>query len=130
MGAIERAAEAGAWTRDSFAGVADYAVELTRRDQEEILAALGALRASGRVTPAHALIRADFPFGALGERLRGAYEDVRSGRGFVLLRGLPVDDLSVEDFIAAVWGVGTWLGSPLSQNAQGELIGHVLDATA
>jgi alpha-ketoglutarate-dependent taurine dioxygenase len=130
MGAIERAAEAGAWTRDSFAGVADYAVELTRRDQEEILAALGALRASGRVTPAHALIRADFPFGQLGERLRGAYEDVRSGRGFVLLRGLPVDGLSVEDFIAAVWGVGTWLGSPLSQNAQGELIGHVLDATA
>jgi len=130
MGAIESAADAGAWTHDSFAGVADYAVDLTQRDREEILAALGALRASGRVTPAHALARVDFPFGRLGERLRGAYEDVRSGRGFALLRGLPVDDLTVEDFIAAVWGVGTWFGSPLSQNAQGELIGHVLDATA
>jgi hypothetical protein len=39
---------------------------------------------------------------------------------------LPVDG-SPSDFIAAVWGVGTWFGSPLSQNAQGELIGHVLD---
>ena len=47
-----------------------------------------------------------------------------------MLRGLPVDGLAVDDFIAAVWGVGTWFGTPLSQNAQGELIGHVLDATA
>jgi hypothetical protein len=128
MGAVG-AVNAGAWTRDSFAGVADYAIDLTQRDREEILAALGALRAGDRLTPAHALVRVDFPFVAFAERLRRAYEDVRSGRGFVLLRGLPVDRLTVDEFIAAVWGVGTWLGSPLSQNAQGELIGHVLDAT-
>lgn len=130
MGAIESAGGTTAWTRDSFAGVADYAVELTERDREEIRAALARLRTGGRVSPAHALARADFPFGALGERLRGGYEDVRSGRGFALLRGLPVDGLTTDEFIAAVWGVGTWLGSPLSQNAGGELIGHVLDATA
>jgi alpha-ketoglutarate-dependent taurine dioxygenase len=130
MGAVEKAADAGAWTRDSFEGVADYAVDLTQCDREEILAALDALRANGRATPAQALTRTDFPFGALGERLRRAYQDVRSGRGFTLLRGLPVDGLPVDEFIAAVWGVGAWFGSPLSQNAQGELIGHVLDATA
>jgi len=129
MGEVQQI-DAGAWTGESFAGVADYAVDLTRRDREEVLAALTALRTAGRLTPAHALTRADFPFGALGERLRGAYEDVRSGRGFALLRGLPVDGLAVDEFIAAVWGVGAWLGTPLSQNAQGDLIGHVLDATA
>jgi len=129
MGAIEKT-DAGAWTHDSFAGVADYSVELTQSDREEILAALRVLRTGGRLRPAHALARADFPFGPLGERLRCAYEDVRSDRGFALLRGLPIDGLTVDEFIAAVWGVGTWLGSPLSQNAQGDLIGHVLDATA
>src|SRR5215510_7441195 len=129
MGAMERTADAGAWKRDSFAGVADYAVELTEQDRDEILAALATLRAKRRLSPAHALARADFPFGALAERLGRAYEEVRSGRGFVLLRGLPIDGLTVDEFIAAVWGVGTWFGSPLSQNAQGELIGHVLDAT-
>ena len=128
MGASETV-NPGAWKRDSFAGVADYAVELTPRDREEILAALRRLRIGGRLTPADALTRSDFPFGALGERLGGAYEDVRSGRGFVLVRGLPVEGLTVDEFIAGVWGVGTWFGSPLSQNAQGELIGHVLDAT-
>ena len=120
MGASERV-NPGAWKRDSFAGVADYAVDLTGRDRGEILAALAALQGDGRLAPAHALARADFPFGALGERLRGAYADVRSGRGFVLLRGLPVEGLTVDAFIAAVWGVGSWFGSPLSQNAQGEL---------
>ncbi len=129
MGADERA-NLGAWKRDSFADAADYAVELTPRDRDEILAALRRLRTGGRLTPAYVLARADFPFGALGERLRRAYEDVRSGRGFVLLRGLPVDGLDVDEFIGAVWGVGAWFGSPLSQNAQGELIGHVRDATA
>jgi hypothetical protein len=130
MGAMEKTTDPGAWKRDSFAGVGDYAVDLTQHDREEILAALLALRTAGRMTPAHALARTDFAFGALGERLRRAYEEVRSGRGFALLRGLPVDGLTADEFIAAVWGIGTWFGSPLSQNAQGELIGHVLDATA
>jgi alpha-ketoglutarate-dependent taurine dioxygenase len=130
MGAIENAAVTGAWKRDSFASVDDYAVVLDECDRDEIRAALATLRADGRLAPAHALTKADFPFAALGERLRRAYEEVRSGRGFVLLRGLPIDRLTVDAFIAAVWGVGTWLGSPLSQNAQGELVGHVLDATA
>jgi hypothetical protein len=88
------------------------------------------LRASGRRKPAQALLRDDFPFGALGDRLRRARDEVRSGRGFVLLRGLPLEGLALEDFIAAVWGVGAWFGEPLSQNAQGELIGHVLDASS
>jgi alpha-ketoglutarate-dependent taurine dioxygenase len=129
MGAIETTA-AAAWKRDSFADAADYSVTLTDRDCDELRAALTRLRGDGRLAPAQALTRADFPFGALGSRLRAAYGDVRSGRGFVLLRGLPIDGLAADDFIAAVWGLGTWLGTPLSQNAQGDLVGHVLDATA
>jgi alpha-ketoglutarate-dependent taurine dioxygenase len=58
-----------------------------------------------------------------------AYEEVRSGRGFVVIRGLPIDG-TLDDFIAAVQGVGTHFGVPLSQNAQGEKVGHVIDATA
>jgi hypothetical protein len=116
---------AAAWKRDSFASSADYSVELTAGDRAEIVATL---RAGGRAPQERA--HTDFPFRGLGERLRRAFEEVRSGRGFVLLRGLPVDGLTLDDFIAAVWGVGTWFGEPLSQNAQGELIGHVLDASA
>jgi len=61
--------------------------------------------------------------------LKAAYEEVRSGKGLVLLHGLPVDG-TLEQFSAAVWEIGRHFGAALSQNAQGELIGHVIDATA
>jgi alpha-ketoglutarate-dependent taurine dioxygenase len=118
------------WRRDSFAGAADYTIELTADDRGELKATVAAARASGRLTPAWQLTTADFPFGGLAARLRQGYEAVRAGRGFVVLRGLPVDDLSLDEFIAAVWGVGTGFGHALSQNAQGELVGHVIDATS
>jgi alpha-ketoglutarate-dependent taurine dioxygenase len=57
-----------------------------------------------------------------------AYEEVRSGRGFALLRGLPVHGASLEEFTAEVAALGARFGRALSQNAQGELIGHVVDA--
>jgi hypothetical protein len=60
--------------------------------------------------------------------LSGAYDEVRAGKGIVLIRGLPVDG-GLERFVEAVWEVGKRFGSALSQNAQGELIGHVIDAT-
>src|SRR5688500_17513339 len=60
--------------------------------------------------------------------LRAAYEEVRAGKGIVLIRGLPLDG-TLEEFIDSVWEAGKHFGHALSQNAQGELIGHVIDAT-
>ena len=61
--------------------------------------------------------------------LRQAYEEVRSGRGFVLLRGLPTDRMNLGEFVTEVREIGRHFGSALSQNAEGELVGHVVDAT-
>src|SRR6185503_1756846 len=66
---------------------------------------------------------------ALDSDLSKAYEEVRSGRGFVVVRGLPIDG-SLENFIGAVRALGNRFGHLLSQNAQGEMVGHVVDATA
>jgi len=55
---------------------------------------------------------------------------VRSGKGFVILRGLPFEGLSLAQFTACAWGVGLSFGRALSQNAQGELVTSVIDATA
>lgn len=53
---------------------------------------------------------------------------MRSGKGFAIIRGLPVDG-SLDGFVAAVRETGRHFGHLLSQNAQGELVGHVVDAT-
>lgn len=60
--------------------------------------------------------------------LKRAYEEVRAGKGIVRIRNLPVDG-TLQQFIDAVWEAGRHFGRALSQNAQGELIGHVIDAT-
>ena len=60
--------------------------------------------------------------------LKRAYEEVRAGSGIVLIRGLPLQTL--ERFTSAVWELGKHFGHALSQNAQGELIGQVIDASA
>ena len=57
-------------------------------------------------------------------RLRG---EVLDGRGFVLLRGLPVENRPIEESATLYWGLGSYFGSARSQNHKGHLLGHVYD---
>src|SRR5437764_1463020 len=57
------------------------------------------------------------------------YEEVRSGRGFVLLRGLSTAGISLEQFVTEVSAIARRFGRALSQSAEGELVGHVIDAS-
>ena len=71
--------------------------------------------------------RADFPLPTLGPVLDRLRKEVLDGRGFVLIRGLPVEGRPMVDSAAAYWGVGTYFGNARSQNAKGHLLGHVRD---
>jgi hypothetical protein len=73
------------------------------------------------------LTRADFPLPKLGPVLDKLREEVLDGRGFVLIRGLPVEGKPIADSAAAYWGIGTYFGNARSQNAMGHLLGHVRD---
>ena len=126
----EHASASFAWKASSFKDPSDYLVELTSDDRGDLLAAVDSLEKRGRLTPVHALARDDFLFGGLGAKLARAYDEVRTGKGFVVLRGLPLEGLSLEQFTACAWGIGTYFGKALSQNAQGERVTSVIDATA
>jgi len=67
--------------------------------------------------------RDDFPLPMLGPVLDRMRTEVLDGRGFVLLRGLPVEDRPIIDSATAYWGIGTYFGGARSQNAQGHLLG-------
>lgn len=116
-----------AWKAASFKSSADYSLRLTDAERAEMVAAVRALPDAGRPQETTA---ADYAMPALKPRLQAAFEDVRNGRGFVVIKGLPVDALSKDEFISAVWGIGRHFGDPLSQNTSGDLIGHVVDASA
>ena len=71
--------------------------------------------------------RADFPLPTLGPVLNRLRAEVLDGRGFVLLRGMPVEDRPIAESATAYWGIGIYFGTARSQNAQGHLLGHVYD---
>ena len=124
---LQHQSDSFAWHAASFSSSADYSLSFTPEERAELVAAVRALPDPAR--PEQAGL-AQFAMQRLTPRLRAAYEDVRAGRGFVVLRGLPVDELTRDEFVGAVWGLGLHFGQPLSQNTSGDLIGHVVDATA
>jgi hypothetical protein len=74
------------------------------------------------------LSRDDFRLPTLERRLSGILQNVLEGRGFVLLRGLPVERWSRRLSAIALLGLGLRWGSLRSQNRHGHLLGHVRDA--
>jgi hypothetical protein len=70
--------------------------------------------------------RDDFPLHALAPRLALWADELENGRGFVLLRGLPVQRYSAAEINAAYYGLGLHLGQPVRQNPRGDLLGEVM----
>ena len=71
--------------------------------------------------------RADFPLPTMQPLFARALNDLARGRGFCLLRGLPVGRYSEQDASLIVWGIGTHFGMGVTQNAAEELVGRVYD---
>jgi hypothetical protein len=117
-----------AWLGREVSQRRDWIHRLTAAEIAEIDAALEQARSTRR--PMAELSRADFPLPKLAPVIEGWLRDLDRGRGFVLVRGLPVQRYSESDAALAYWGLGLHMGSPVSQNAAGDLLGHVRDAGA
>jgi hypothetical protein len=92
---------------------------------DELQSALRDVTESGRdlfrIDPQH------FPIPAFAETRSRILADVEGGRGFALIRGLPVADCSDDEAATLFWGLGVYLGTPEPQDAAGNLIHHVRD---
>jgi hypothetical protein len=69
----------------------------------------------------------DFPLSMLGPRLHQAMQEIASGRGFVLFRGLPVDQYTLDEMELIYCGLSCHMGEVTPQNMKGDLIFHVMD---
>ncbi len=115
---------ASAWIgRELRSREGEWIYQLSAAEIAEIEAATAAVRGRDLAE----IQRADFPLPTLGPALDRLREEILNGRGFVLMRGLPVEGRPVADSAAAYWGIGTYLGNGRSQNAKGHLLGHVRD---
>jgi hypothetical protein len=73
------------------------------------------------------LTRERFALPSLSARMSHVRHELLEGRGFVLLRGVPVAQWGRRRSAVAFYGLGAHLGRALSQNAQGHVLGHVRD---
>lgn len=92
----------------------------------QIDAALEYLRSLGEVDFPDITPEA-FPLTTLGRLFANLGAELRHGRGFLLLRGLPSESYSVDDLARIYFSIGTHVGQPIPQSYQGELLGHVID---
>jgi Taurine catabolism dioxygenase TauD, TfdA family len=103
----------------------DWIESLTDAELAEIEAASRQLaRAESAGQP---LCRDDFPLPTLRPRLAAILGEVLDGRGFVLVRGLPIRDWGPRKAALAFLGLGLHWGNLRAQNRHGHLLGHVKD---
>jgi hypothetical protein len=115
----------GVWYGRELARGDDWIPNLTAVEVREIEAAARAVQKARM--PFTSLTSERFPLPTLGPVLRRLLAELLEGRGFILLRGLPVAQWSREEQAIAYLGLGAWLGRFRSQNAKGHLLGHVKD---
>nr|WP_070960943.1 TauD/TfdA family dioxygenase [Hyphomonas sp. Mor2] len=104
---------------------ADWLETLSPGDLAEIEAATDHALQSG--LDLSAVSKRTFHLPNLGAKIEDWRREISTGRGFVVVRGLPVSDWGEEKSAYAYWGLGHHLGLPGAQNPQNELLGHVVD---
>ncbi|MEV0703710.1 TauD/TfdA family dioxygenase [Saccharopolyspora sp. NPDC050389] len=116
---------AAAWKGHDMSRSAEWICQLDDEQVGELESALQRLRTAD--VPLLRVTRDDFPLPSLGGVLRELADELENGRGFVLIKGLPVDRYTESEAALIYWGIGQHLGIPVSQNAAGHLLGHVRD---
>jgi len=113
-----------AWVGPDIQGDPRWLHMLSDAEVAEIDAALQAVKAAGTEIPFAA---EDFPLPTFRARLNELMDRVSNGLGVILIRGVPRDRYTDEECGLIYWGISAHIGTPVSQNARGHLLGHVTD---
>lgn len=113
------------WRADDLRRDDRWLYHLSEADIAELDTALRSVNEKGIDVPA--ITAADFPLPSLAAKLRAFLQEIESGLGVFLIRGLPMERYSKQDAGRIFWGIGAHLGRSVAQNAYGDVLGHVRD---
>jgi hypothetical protein len=114
-----------AWRGADMRKTDEWIVQLTPAEIEELQAAQRFAQAGGKDLGTMSCV--DFPLPTLAARIDEWRDIVHHGRGFLLIRGVPVETWSEAQSATFFWCLGQHLGIPGAQNPEGDLLGHVRD---
>jgi hypothetical protein len=112
-----------AWTREAMRRRTDWIVEWPAEAVAELESAAEGLRAAGKVMPHFRREDVSLPYASAF--LADTMHEVVAGRGFVLLRGLPVHKYDAQVLRNIYWALGCHWGVPVTQNVAGDAIGEI-----
>jgi hypothetical protein len=113
------------WYGPEVGGRGEWIEWLSETEIREVESAVEQLRESRRDFAT--ITGIDVPLPTLGPRLQRVLHEVMNGRGFVLIKGLPVERWPTREAAIAFLVIGVQLGNLRMQNAEGHLLGHVRD---
>jgi hypothetical protein len=114
-----------AWYGPELAKCEDWIEWVSETEIAEVEHALRQLDA--KRIDATSITSKDVPLPTLAARLQRLLDEVLNGRGFVLIKGLPVERWTKREAAIAFLVIGVHLGNLRMQNAEGHLLGHVRD---
>lgn len=112
-----------AWHGPEMARRGDWIRELSDAEIAELEAAVALAERCG--LDFIDLRREHFPLPTLAPALKRVRREALQGRGFALMRGVPVERMTMRQAALAYWGLGLYLGDAVSQNGKGHVLGHV-----
>lgn len=113
------------WLATEYPTKESFAVPLDAAMADELANAARAAERSG--VPFEALTAESFPLPRLSPLLDWSLETLEDGRGFVLLTGLPVEDLGRDISVFALAGLSAHLGDLVDQTVRRNRIEEIID---
>lgn len=105
------------WSGASLRGRDDWLSPLSSEEIDDIDAVVRHARTLGR--DLFSLTREDLPLHAMARRLQAVRDELEGGRGFVVLRGLPIERYDLEESRLLFWALSLHLGDPQEQDGKG-----------
>lgn len=115
-----------AWLGSTLDYRQDGLWRLSADQLREIDEALATLKGHGDLDLTE-ITTANFPLPTVGQVLEQLRDELASGRGFVLIRGLSRERYDDDDLARIYCGLGAHLGDIIPQSGNGEILGHVLN---
>ena len=120
-----RAELPSAWYGKDLADDGSWIWRIQPEHVEELDAALRKSKEKGLAE--QQVTKEEFEIPGFAAFIADMVHELEYGRGFVLMRGFPVERYDYADLRRIYWGIGAQIGSAESQNIKGELIQEITD---
>jgi len=117
--------DSSAWNAETFKHDESWIYHLTSSDLADLQEAMLMAKSTGKTI--NQLTAKDFPLSNFIKAVADFKNELEDGRGFLLLRGLPIENYDDQEINIIYYGIGLHLGQPVTQNGNGDLLGQVMN---